>query len=305
MKQIYTMAKYAKSMMLAAVLTVGVTVVNAQEADSNSTDFTPSSESAWLKGEQISDLTEAYIYNVGAEIFIKNNRSASEKDINNANLWTITNENDTYKFACGNKKLFLDYEVVAWFCDISDLTYTYFTLVNATTEDKGYAYKLKNTKKVWSKYQTRYFSVEGTSYVVAENEENKNNDWLFISEAQKNAYLDYKAKYNEAKEFTFNEKVEENKTLFAKLKEILTAKAKTTYASYEGENGDQMVLSNIIEEIKEYLSNTSTGIDNMNANSSTKTEAIFSVNGVRNARLIKGLNIVKMSDGSIKKVMVK
>ena len=305
MKQIYTMAKYAKSMMLAAVLTVGVTVVNAQEADSNSTDFTPSSESAWLKGEQISDLTEAYIYNVGAEIFIKNNRSASEKDINNANLWTITNENDTYKFACGNKKLFLNYDVVAWFCDISDLTYTYFTLVNATTEDKGYAYKLKNTKKVWSKYQTRYFSVEGTSYVVAENEENKNNDWLFISEAQKNAYLDYKAKYNEAKEFTYNEKVEENKTLFAKLKEILTAKAKTTYASYEGENGDQMVLSNIIEEIKEYLSNTSTGIDNMNANSSTKTEAIFSVNGVRNARLIKGLNIVKMSDGSIKKVMVK
>ena len=146
MKQIYTMAKYAKSMMLAAVLTVGVTTVNAQEADSNSTEFTPSSESAWLKGEQISDLTEAYIYNVGAEIFIKNNRSASEKDINNANLWTITNENDTYKFACGNKKLFLDYEVVAWFCDISDLTYTYFTLVNATTEDKGYAYKLKNTK---------------------------------------------------------------------------------------------------------------------------------------------------------------
>ena len=292
-------------MMHAAVLTVGVTVVNAQEADSNSTDFTPSSESAWLKGEQISDLTEAYIYNVGAEIFIKNNRSASEKDINNANLWTITNENDTYKFACGNKKLFLNYDVVAWFCDISDLTYTYFTLVNATTEDKGYAYKLKNTKKVWSKYQTRYFSVEGTSYVVAENEENKNNDWLFISEAQKNAYLDYKAKYNEAKNYASNEKVEANVTLFAKLKEILSDKAKATYASYEGENGDQMVLSNIIEEIKEYLSNTSTGIDNINANSSAKAEAIYSVNGVRNARLTKGLNIVKMSDGSIKKVMVK
>ena len=291
-------------MMLAAVLTVGVTVVNAQEADSNSTDFTPSSESAWLKGEQISDLTEAYIYNVGAEIFIKNNRSASEKDINNANLWTITNENDTYKFACGNKKLFLNYDVVAWFCDISDLTYTYVTLVNATTEDKGYAYKLKNTKKVWSKYQTRYFSVEGTSY-VAENEENKNNDWLFISEAQKNAYLDYKAKYNEAKNYASNEKVEANVTLFAKLKEILSDKAKATYASYEGENGDQMVLSNIIEEIKEYLSNTSTGIDNINANSSAKAEAIYSVNGVRNARLTKGLNIVKMSDGSIKKVMVK
>lgn len=178
-------------------------------------------------------------------------------------------------------------------------------MVNATTEDKGYAYKLKNTKKVWSKYQTRYFSVEGTSYVGAENEENINNNWLFISEAQKNAYLDYKAKYNEAKDYASNEKVEANVTLLAKLKEILSDKAKATYASYEGENGDQMVLSNIIEEIKTYLNSTPTGIDNINANSSAKAEAIFSVNGVRNAQLNKGLNIVKMSDGSIKKIMVK
>ncbi len=101
MKKIYTVAKYAKSIMLAAVMTASaLTTVNAQEENSNSTDYSPASESTWLKGEQISDLTEAYIYNVGAEIFIKNNRSASEKDINNANLWTITNENDTYKFAC-------------------------------------------------------------------------------------------------------------------------------------------------------------------------------------------------------------
>lgn len=158
MKKIYTVAKYAKSIMLAAVMTASaLTTVNAQEENSNSTDYSPASESTWLKGEQISDLTEAYIYNVGAEIFIKNNRSASEKDINNANLWTITNENDTYKFACGNKKLFLNYDVVAWFCDISDLTYTYFTLVNATTEDKGYAYKLKNTKKFGSSIKLATF----------------------------------------------------------------------------------------------------------------------------------------------------
>lgn len=158
MKKIYTVAKYAKSIMLAAVMTASaLTTVNAQEENSNSTDYSPASESTWLKGEQISDLTEAYIYNVGAEIFIKNNRSASEKDINNANLWTITNKNDTYKFACGNKKLFLNYDVVAWFCDISDLTYTYFTLVNATTEDKGYAYKLKNTKKVFSSIKLATF----------------------------------------------------------------------------------------------------------------------------------------------------
>ena len=99
--------------------------------------------------------------------------------------------------------------------------------------------------------------------------------------------------------------MEANVTLLAKLKEILSDKAKATYASYEGENGDQKVLSNIIEEIKTYLNSTPTGIDNINANSSAKAEAIFSVNGVRNAQLNKGLNIVKMSDGSIKKIMVK
>ena len=109
MKKIYTVAKYAKSIMLAAVMTASaLTTVNAQEENSNSTDYSPASESTWLKGEQISDLTEAYIYNVGAEIFIKNNRSASEKDINNANLWTITNKNDTYMFACGNKNTFFE-----------------------------------------------------------------------------------------------------------------------------------------------------------------------------------------------------
>lgn len=80
MKKIYTVAKYAKSIMLAAVMTASaLTTVNAQEENSNSTDYSPASESTWLKGEQISDLTEAYIYNVGAEIFIKNNRSASKR----------------------------------------------------------------------------------------------------------------------------------------------------------------------------------------------------------------------------------
>ena len=49
MKQIYTMAKYAKSMMLAAVLTVGVTVVNAQEEkeEVNTTTYTPAEANSW------------------------------------------------------------------------------------------------------------------------------------------------------------------------------------------------------------------------------------------------------------------
>ena len=87
-----------------------------------------------------------------------------------------------------------------------------------------------------------------------------------------------------------------------RLKEILTSTATANYGTY---TTNKTTLQNIINTIKTYLNSTPTGIDNINANSSAKAEAIFSVNGVRNAQFNKGLNIVKMSDGSIKKIMVK
>ena len=90
--------------------------------------------------------------------------------------------------------------------------------------------------------------------------------------------------------------------MLSQLKEILTSTATANYGTY---SENKTTLQNIIEEIKTYLNSTSTGIDNINATSSAKAEAIFSVNGVRNAQLNKGLNIVKMSDGSVKKIMVK
>lgn len=90
--------------------------------------------------------------------------------------------------------------------------------------------------------------------------------------------------------------------MLSQLKEILTSTATANYGTY---TANKTTLQDIIEEIKTYLNSTPTGIDNINANSSAKAEAIFSVNGVRNAQLNKGLNIVKMSDGSIKKIMGK
>lgn len=90
--------------------------------------------------------------------------------------------------------------------------------------------------------------------------------------------------------------------MLSQLKEVLTSTAAANYDTY---SANKNTLQNIIDTIKTYLNSTPTGIDNINANSSAKAEAIFSVNGVRNAQLNKGLNIVKMSDGSIKKIMVK
>lgn len=299
MKKIYTVAKYAKSIMLAAVMTASaLTTVNAQEADN--TTYAPAEANSWWRGEEVTDEEQqVYVYNVGAGIFVTTDDTPSEKNIDNAALWTLSNNQFSYG----------DYHInmwsnsnagVIWDTAINTAKATTYKVIAGNTEDRGFSYKLSK-KDVWF---TRYFNVDNNEYTAAKTK-SEFNDWLFISETQKNAYLDYKAKYNEAKNYASNEKVEANVTLFAKLKEILSDKAKATYASYEGENGDQMVLSNIIEEIKTYLNSTSTGIDNINATSSAKAKAIFSVNGVRNAQLNKGLNIVKMSDGSVKKIMIK
>lgn len=90
--------------------------------------------------------------------------------------------------------------------------------------------------------------------------------------------------------------------MLSQLKEVLTSTAAANYDTY---SANKTTLQNIIDTVKTYLNSTPTGIDKINANSSAKAEAIFSVNGVRNAQLNKGLNIVKMSDGSVKKIMVK
>lgn len=302
MKKIYTVAKYAKSIMLAAVMTASaLTTVNAQEADN--TTYAPAEANSWWRGEEVTgEEQQVYVYNVGAGIFVTTDNTPSEKNIDNAALWTLSNNQFSYGDYHINMWSNLNAGVI-WDTAINTAKATTYKVIAGNTEDRGLSYKLSKTDgRVIS--HTRYFNVDNNEYTAAKTK-SEFNDWLFISETQKNAYLDYKAKYNEAKNYASNEKVEANVTLFAKLKEILSDKAKATYASYEGENGDQMVLSNIIEEIKTYLNSTPTGIDNINATSSAKAEAIFSVNGVRNAQLTKGLNIVKMSDGSVKKIMIK
>lgn len=302
MKKIYTVAKYAKSIMLAAVMTASaLTTVNAQEADN--TTYAPAEANSRWRGEEVTgEKQQVYVYNVGAGIFVTTDDTPSEKNIDNAALWTLSNNQFSYGDYHINMWSNLNAGVI-WDTAINTAKATTYKVIAGNTEDRGLSYKLSKTDgRVIS--HTRYFNVDNNEYTAAKTK-SEFNDWLFISETQKNAYLDYKAKYNEAKNYASNEKVEANVTLFAKLKEILSDKAKATYASYEGENGDQMVLSNIIEEIKTYLNSTPTGIDNINATSSAKAEAIFSVNGVRNAQLNKGLNIVKMSDGSVKKIMIK
>ena len=297
MKKIYTVAKYAKSIMLAAVMTASaLTTVNAQEADN--TTYAPAEANSWWRGEEVTgEEQQVYVYNVGAGIFVTTDKTPSEKNIDNAALWTLSNN----QFSCGDYHINMWSDSNAgliWYKAINTAKATVFNFVTGDTQDRGFSYKLSKTDG-WLISYTRYFNVDNNEYTAAKNK-SKYNDFLFISPEQKEAYSTYSALYKEASELTSNEKI--STSLLNQLKEILTSTAAANYDTY---SANKNTLQNIIETIKTYLNSTPTGIDNINANSSAKAETIYSVNGVRNAQLNKGLNIVKMSDGSVKKIMVK
>lgn len=298
MKQIYTMAKYAKSIMLAAILTVGATVVNAQE-EVNTTTYTPAEANSWWRGEEVTgEEQQVYVYNVGAGIFVTTDNTPSEKNIDNAALWTLSKN----QFSCGDYHIKMWSAAGAgrdWYTATNKDEATVFNFVTGDTQDRGFSYKLSKTEGWFTFLFTRYFNVEKDKYTAAETK-SKYNDFLFISPEQKEAYSIYSALYKEASELTSNEKI--STSLLSQLKEVLTSTAAANYGTY---TANKTTLQDIINTIKTYLNSTPTGIDKMNATSSAKAEAIFSVNGVSNAQLNKGLNIVKMSDGSIKKIMVK
>ena len=294
MKKIYTVAKYAKSIMLAAVMTASaLTTVNAQEADN--TTSAPAEANSWWRGEEVTgEEQQVYVYNVGAGIFVTTDDTPSEKNIDNAALWTLSNN----QFSCGEYHINMwsnSNAGLKWYTAINTDKTTTYKVIAGNTEDRGFSYKLSKKDGLI----THYFNVDDNEYTAAKTK-SKYNDFLFISPEQKEAYSIYSALYKEASELTSNEKI--STSLLNQLKEILTSTATANYGTY---TTNKTTLQNIINTIKTYLNSTPTGIDNINANSSAKTEAIFSVNGVRNAQLNKGLNIVKMSDGSIKKIMVK
>lgn len=294
------MANAAKGLMLAAFMAVGTTTVNAQE-NSEETTYKPVTVGNWVKGEEVTgNGQKMYIYNVGAGTFISG-KSATETDITKALVWTIGG-NSNYTFTSGNYKLYMAYSF-GWITDISSVFTTNFTLTDNTTSNNSTSYKLSNSAKVWGKTQTRYFNVDGNKYTAAESK-SAYNDWLFISLAQKDAYVEYTKSFNDLDGYLKNEKVVKETTLLDKIKEVL-AQVSSANHSFDTYEGDKVTLANIIKEVEDFL-NTTTGIETIKpANGNAETAAIYDVNGVRQNCLSKGINIVKMSDGTAKKVIKK
>ena len=323
MKKIYTLANMAKGMMLAVLLAVGTTAlaqnvsgntengtVEGNENGSNENEtFAPAAESSWLQPVKLGgNGQKAYIYNVATETYITG-KTATVKNIKDADVWTI-NGDETRSFTCDNETkdhLFLGYIYIfpglQWHAEVSSndkRTATDFTIVEGSTEN---SYKLTKYKKITlNGSQTAYFSVSGEKYVASTNP-SIDNDWYFISTNQKDVYAEYTSLFTEAANLLKNEKLNDQESVLGAIK---TALQKTAKGTFNTSTSDINTLKATIAAAKKAIEDITNGISNTPDNlKNAEITSIYSANGTRKAQLTKGINIVKMSNGTVKKILVK
>lgn len=305
MRKLYTMKNLVKGLMLSAVMTLGVATASAQETNGGADDtkYEPVAANKFWMGEAAA-AGDFYLYNVGADIFATNGK-ATEKSIDNAVVWTAKVSNGAYSFTGKNgyKIQMWSFLGISWKTEVTqNATATNFKLATGTTTDKGNVYSFSKKEGAF----TRYFNVDGKEYTAAKSQSNL-NDWLFISDDQKDAYTEYVDLFNKAKRYT-----EKGSKLFesddvekrnAIVKQINDALKSYNYNTYKEENGGNK-LKDAIKAADDFI-NATTGINEIGSTTDAKVSEIYGVNGARKSQLTKGLNIVKMSDGTVKKVLVK
>lgn len=322
MKKIYTLANMAKGMMLAALLAVGTTAlaqnvsgntengtVEGTENGSNENEtFAPAAENSWLQPVKlVGNGQKAYIYNVATGTFITG-KTATVKNIEDADVWTIDGD-ETRCFNCDNaqkERLFLEYSSLwhpfVWYAEVSDdRKATGFTIEEGSTEN---SYKLtKSRERLFNKgTETAYFSVSGEKY-VASLEPSIDNDWYIISADQKDVYTEYTSLFTEAASLLKDEKLNDQESV---LSDIKTALQETAKGTFNTSNADINKLKTTIAAAKKAIEDITNGISNTSDNlENAEITSIYSANGTRKAQLTKGINIVKMSNGAVKKILVK
>lgn len=305
MRKLYTMKNLVKGLMLSAVMTLGVATASAQETGTG--NVKPATSTDFWMGET-AKAGEFYLYNVGAKIFATNN-TPSETDITKATLWTAKESNKSFSFTGKNGyKIYMHSDLsfgITWTAKIDqNETATDFTLAAGTSTGKGYVYSFSKKEGAF----TRYFNIDNKKFKFTPAKDQSDwNDWLLISDTQKKAYDEYVKLFNEAKSYTEpdsklfkSDDVEKTNAIVKQINDALKSYNYNTYK--EKENGGKEKLKAAINAAKDFIT---TGINQINTASEVKATEIYGVNGARKSQLTKGLNIVKMSDGTVKKVLVK
>ena len=295
------MKNLVKGLMLSVAIALGATTAQAQDkgTGTGTEDVKPAASTEFWMGEEAAE-GMFYLYNVGAKIFVTNN-TPSETDINKATLWTASGSDNSFSFTDEKGKLVITMDLFnakitkKGFLNLLPIA-TKFGLETGTTKGKGNAYKLAYTLKLFQT-QTRYFNIDiDNDKYTPEPTPGDFNDWLFISDAQKKAYKEYVKLFNEAKSYT----EAGSKLTDAIVKQINDALKSYNYNTYKKDG--EAKLKAAIEAAKNFIA---TGINEIGSTTDAKVSEIYGVNGARKSQLTKGLNIVKMSDGTVKKVLVK
>ena len=298
MRKLYTMKNLVKGLMLSVAIALGATTAQAQNngTGTSTEDVKPAAATEFWMGET-AKAGEFYLYNVGAKIFATNN-TPSETDITKATLWTAKGSNKSFSFTGKNGYKIYMHSVlssgITWTAKIDqNETATDFTLAAGTSTEKGYVYSFSKKEGVF----TRYFNIDNKKFTPAKIQSNS-NDWLLISDDQKKAYTEYVELFNKAKSYT----EKGSKLTDAIVKQINDALKSYNYNTYEEKNGGKAKLEAAIKAAEDFIT---TGINEIGSTTDAKVSEIYGVNGARKSQLTKGLNIVKMSDGTVKKVLVK
>lgn len=221
-------------------------------------DFNPASQSVFWEGESFETATSEtsnnggiYIYNVGTGFFITGGKDSqpSVKDIYSAEKWGVYYDSDKGTATISKGELRIRMESTGSTGIIKKTTLygaTNFTIRESTS--KVGAYKFVNNYFVAFKGDIdHYFNIDGTQYTGAQTM-SSNNDWLFISEAQKTAYNNYKTAYDAAKALLTEreEYLNSEPALKSELEDILLETMNTTYSN-SAENTEK--LNDIINRI--------------------------------------------------------
>lgn len=288
------MKNLVKGLMLSVAIALGATTAQAQDngTGTGTEDVKPAASTEFWMGEEAAE-GMFYLYNVGASIFVTGN-TPSETNINKATLWTASGSDNSFSFTDKKGNLVITMNNLS--AKITKKGYltsaTKFGLETGTTKEKGNAYKLAYS--LWP-FPTHYFNVDKDKY-TPETTPGDFNDWLFISYAQKNAYTEYINLFKKAKSYT----EKGSKLTDAIVKQINDALKSYNYNTYE--DGGKAKLDAAIKAAEDFIT---TGINEIGSTTDAKVSEIYGVNGARKSQLTKGLNIVKMSDGTVKKVLVK
>lgn len=204
-------------------------------------NYTAATQPEFWVGEELASVAsdseaKAYIMNVGNRTFITDN-TPSETDINKAVKWRVTPGSGTYTFyredANGKEwRICMNNTRIGVYQRNSGATD--FKIVDSTNGaykfDAFYYYMFKNVN--------HHFNVDAdkNEYTGAEDDSRGvYNDWLFISEEQKNAYYAYTEAYKNAKDLlndgSLSELRADEPELFEALEQVLLETTNTNYTT--------------------------------------------------------------------------